>query len=46
MPDSIDRLASYIENSNKNITRKHYNNNEKFNLAIKKRVFPYDFMNN
>ncbi|KAJ8933514.1 hypothetical protein NQ318_007238 [Aromia moschata] len=45
MADKIEKLASYLDNSQKRITKSHCNNNEEFELLTRKGVFPYDYLN-
>lgn len=44
MPDSIDRLASYLPDDEKHVTKKHCSCAEEFNLLTRKGVFPYDYL--
>ncbi|KAJ8934317.1 hypothetical protein NQ318_002908 [Aromia moschata] len=43
--DRIEKLASYLDNSQKQITKSYFNNNEEFELLTRKGVFPYDYLN-
>ena len=44
MPSSLEKLASYLSNDEKKITRKHCKNQDEFNLLTRKGVFPYDYI--
>jgi hypothetical protein len=44
MASSIEKLASYVNDADKKITRKFYNEGEKFDLMIRKGVFPYEYI--
>lgn len=45
MSSSIEKLASYLNSSDKTITRNYYEKDNEFELVQKKGVFPYDYMN-
>ncbi|XP_034936405.1 uncharacterized protein [Chelonus insularis] len=44
MASSIDQLASFLDNDKKNITKRFYNDLEKFKLVVRKGVFPYEYI--
>nr|CAH7760359.1 unnamed protein product [Callosobruchus chinensis] len=44
MASSLDKLVSYLDNSEKLITKSFYQNNEEFTLLSKKGIFPYDYL--
>ena len=45
MASSLEKLASYMNDDDKCITRKQCSNAEKFNLLTTKGVFPYENVN-
>ena len=40
---SIEKLASYLPDDKKTILRKHFPDDDEFNMLTQKSVFPYDF---
>ena len=44
MPSSLEKLASYLSNNDKIITRKFCQNDSELNLLTRKGVFPYDYI--
>ncbi|XP_057332054.1 uncharacterized protein LOC130671928 [Microplitis mediator] len=44
MASSIEKLASYLTNDDKQITRKYYTDPDKFKLMIRKGVFPCEYI--
>lgn len=44
MPSSLEKLASYLNNDQKLITRQYCKNAEEFRLLMRKGVFPYDYV--
>ncbi|XP_044578946.1 uncharacterized protein LOC123261418 [Cotesia glomerata] len=44
MASSSEKLASYLDDKDKQITRLHYPDPDKFKLAIRKGVFPYEYI--
>ena len=44
MPSNLEKLASYLNNNDKNITRKFCQNDSEFNFLKRKGVFPYDYI--
>lgn len=45
MASCIEKLASYLQNDNKHITRSFYKNDEQFELVTRKGLCPYDYLN-
>uniref|UniRef100_V5GS91 DNA-directed DNA polymerase n=1 Tax=Anoplophora glabripennis TaxID=217634 RepID=V5GS91_ANOGL len=45
MADKIEKLASYLDDSQKRITKSHCDSEETFRLLTRKGVFPYDYLN-
>ena len=43
---SLEKLASYLSNDDKRILRKHFPDENQFNLLIRKGVFPYEYVTN
>lgn len=46
MPSSLDKLASYLGNDKKTMTRRNCKTNDEFKLLIRKGVFPYNYIGN
>ena len=44
MASSLKRLASYLNEADKFITRKHCDSMDEFKLLTKKGVFPYEYV--
>ncbi|XP_074109263.1 uncharacterized protein LOC141534021 [Cotesia typhae] len=44
MASSLEKLASYLDDKDKQITRLHYPDPDKFKLAIRKGAFPYEYI--
>ncbi|XP_053592981.1 uncharacterized protein LOC128667344 [Microplitis demolitor] len=44
MASSLDKLASNLNDCDKQITQQHYNDPEKFKLVTRKGVFPYEYI--
>ena len=44
LPSSLDKLSSYLSESEKSITRSHCNSDAEFQLLQKKGIFCYDFL--
>nr|CAI5829835.1 unnamed protein product [Callosobruchus analis] len=44
MASSLDKLVSYLDNSEKLITKSSYKNNKEFTLLSQKGIFPYDYL--
>nr|CAH7717038.1 unnamed protein product [Callosobruchus chinensis] len=44
MASILDKLVSYLDNSEKLVTKSFYQNNEEFTLLSKKGIFPYDYL--
>ena len=45
MANSLDQLASYLNNSEKINCKKFFNDDFKFKLVSRKGVFPYEYIN-
>ena len=43
MLSSLEKLALFLNNDKKIITKRHCVNNNEFNLLIRKGVFPYNY---
>ncbi|XP_057335085.1 uncharacterized protein LOC130673889 [Microplitis mediator] len=46
MASSLEKLAYYLDDDNKQITKLHYPDPEKFQLVTRKDVFPYEYITN
>ncbi|XP_046750612.1 uncharacterized protein LOC124413870 [Diprion similis] len=46
MPSSLEKLAMYLGDDQKSITRKFCHNLDKFQLLTRKDVFPYEYIDN
>lgn len=46
MNESLDKLSSYLDTSQKIITRSHCNDDNEFQLLQRKGIFPYDYLDN
>ena len=44
MSGCLEKLASYLSNDKKVITRKHCRNDSEFNLLVRKGVVTYDYI--
>ncbi|XP_072375301.1 uncharacterized protein [Diabrotica undecimpunctata] len=44
MSCSLNQLSSYLDDNQKNITRRYFNDDSKFNLVKRKGVFPYEYL--
>lgn len=43
IPDSLEKLASYLDNDKKTITKSYFSNLEQFQLVTRKGVYPYEY---
>ena len=46
MPSSLNKLASYLSNDEKKVTRKYCRYDLEFNLLTRNGVFPYEYIDN
>jgi len=44
MPSSLDKLASYLNDSQKIVCRKFFADDKKFKLVTRKGIFPYEYL--
>nr|CAI5821753.1 unnamed protein product [Callosobruchus analis] len=44
MSSSLSKLSSYLDNSQKKVTRKYFIDDSKFELVTRKGVFPYEYL--